>query len=229
MHVPKELSSGPVWLSSRALPALRLMIERLPKPSRVFDLGCGRGRHTCLALMAGHDVIAVDRKPSICEALQADIAALGLDRSRFAIIQDDFINISPAAMGSADLVIVTGVLQHAQDGAELARRLEHLARLAANPTSAIYIEMLCNMLFDGSPPRDGRMTIEPEAFRHMLCEVFPRSSWRLELICGPTRQTQTFDEGGRSFEAPARSIASTAVEYVIGRVHSHNLHHWTGK
>ncbi len=215
----KEFSSRPAELAHRALPSVRFIIDLLPKQSRVFDLGCGRGRHTFVALQAGHRVVAADRKPSICEGLRSDLSTLGPDGKRVEVVEGDFLKVTASEYGAADLVIVTGVLQHARSREELYRYLEHIADLARHPTSLIYIEMLFDMKFNGMPPQDGRIPIAPGEFVRALREIFPREHWRLEKTQGPIRQKQYFDQGGRSFEPPAGVIESTAIEYVIRRVH----------
>jgi SAM-dependent methyltransferase len=214
----KEFSSRPAELAHRALPSLKFIIDSIPKQSRVFDLGSGRGRHTFVALEAGHRVVAVDRKPSICEGLRKDLLTLGPDGRRAEVVEGDFLNITASEFGAADLVIVTGVLQHARTREELLRRLKHIADLACHPTSLIYVEMLFDMIFDGIPPQDGRIRTAPGEFVEVLRDAFPRERWYLERTHGPVRQKQVFDESGRSFEPPARVIESTAVEYVIRRI-----------
>jgi SAM-dependent methyltransferase len=213
--VDEEFSSRPAALAHRSLPPLKFIIDLLPKQRRVFDLGCGYGRHTFAALAAGHSVIAIDRKASVCEGLRRDLETLGEQGRRASVIQDDYLNLPVAAYGAADLVIATGVLQHARSLDDLLLRLRHIADLARRPTSLIYIEMLFDMVFDGTPPQDGRIVIAPNDFVQALREVFPREWWRLEQTQGPVRQTQLFDLGGRSFDPPARIIESTAVEYVV--------------
>lgn len=217
IKMSEELSSRPVWLAGRALPSLKFIIDRLPKRSRVFDLGCGHGRHTFAALQAGHDIVAVDRKPTVCERLKADLATAGFDGARVSVIQGDFLAVSQTMIGRGDLVIVTGVLQHARDEQELAQRFDHLAGLAGQPSSLIYIEMLFDILFDGTPPSDGRIAIGQGDFEKLLRQSFPPLAWQIEQTRGAMRQRQLFDDGGRSFEPPARIIESTAVEYLLRR------------
>ena len=209
--------SRSAWLASRSLPSLKFIIERIPKGSRVFDFGCGYGRHTFAALESGHDVVAVDRNPDVCQKLQEDIALLGVDQSRVSVIHGDFIDVSPQAVGLADLVIATGMLQHARNGGEIRQRLSHFASCAGHPTSIVYIEMLFDMLFDGLPPSDGRLAIDQEDFEKILLDRFPPDSWRVERTRGALRTQQSFENGDRSFHAPSRVIESTAVEYAVRR------------
>ena len=209
--------SRPAWLASRSLPCLRFIIERLPRRSKVLDLGCGYGRHTFSAIESGHEVVAIDRNPDVCRTLQEDLAQLGFDRHRITVVHADYIDVSPDTTGYGDLVAVTGVLQHARDGDEIRRRLAHIAGFAGHPASVVYIEMLFDMLFDGAPPTDGRMNISQEDFEGMLQEVFPRESWRIERTRGALRNSQSFANGSRSFSAPAQHIESTAAEYALRR------------
>ena len=209
--------SRPAWLASRSLPCLKFIIERMPRRSKVIDLGCGYGRHTFAALESGHGVVAVDRNPDVCRTLQEDVAQLGLDSHRITALHADYIDVSPEITGYGDLVAVTGVLQHARDGDEMRRRLTHIAGFAGHPSSVIYIEMLFDMLFDGAPSTDGRMRITQEEFEGMLQEVFPSGFWRIERTRGAQRNRQSFTNGSRSFSAPAQHIESTAVEYAVRR------------
>jgi SAM-dependent methyltransferase len=208
----------PKWLANRALHSLKVVIGRLPKASTVFDLGSGCGRHTMLASASGHEVLAVDWKESICERLRGDLATLPPTSGKVTVLHADFIDVSAETFGLADLVICTGVLQHARDAGDLARRLTHLSNLAGQPAALIYIEMLFDMLFDGRPPTDGRAKITHAEFEGLLREIFPAPSWAVQRTFGPMRQTQSFDQGARSFEPPARTIESTAAEYLIRRL-----------
>ncbi len=215
----QEFVSRPAALAHRALPSLKYVIDFLPKHSRVFDLGCGRGRHAFVALAAGHSVIAADRKPSICEGLRKDLEMLGEEGKRAHVVEDDYLNVTAASFGGADLVISTGVLQHSRSWEELLRRLNHLSDLAHYPTSIIYIEMLFDMLFDEKPPQDGRIALDPGEFVSALREVLKPEAWRLEQVQGPIRQRKYCDPAGKSFEPPSSIIDYTAVEYVLRRVY----------
>lgn len=207
----------PKWLASRALASLNVVINRLPTASTVFDLGAGYGRHTMAASSAGHDVLAVDRKKVVCERLRHDLATLPPGSGKVAIIHSDFLDVSAESAGLADLIICTGALQHACNVEDLTNRLVHIAHLASQPAALIYIEMLFDMILDGLPPTDGRVNITHSEFEGLLREIFPDASWAVKRTFGPVRQVQTFGAGGRSFEPPARTIESTAAEYLIAR------------
>jgi energy-coupling factor transport system substrate-specific component len=206
------------WLADRALPRLRFVLEHLAGGSRVFDLGCGFGRHTFAALAAGHTVLAVERKPDACESIRAAAREIDLAEGRLEIVQGDFGEAGADKNGVADLVIATGVLQHAKDMPELERRLATIASLAATPGAIAYIEMLFDMLFDGRPPADGRIKISQAEFEAVLRHVFPAPAWSIQLSFGPLRQRQSFPPAGRSFQPPAALIESTTVEYRIDRL-----------
>jgi hypothetical protein len=140
---------------------------------------------------------------------------LALDRVN--LIHDDYMNVSTETVGTANLVVATGVLQHSSDDADLRRRLECMHRVADQPGSIIYIEMLFDMLFDGAPPK-GRVALGPSEFEDLLLQIFPNGCWEVEVTSGPQRQRQEFDRGSRSFHAPAKRIESTTVEYAIRRL-----------
>jgi SAM-dependent methyltransferase len=206
------------WLANRALPSLKTVIGRLPKASIVFDLGSGCGRHTLAAAAAGHEVVAVDWKAPVCERLRQDLAMLAPKSWKVTVIHGEFLDLSPESHGLADLVICTGVLQHAFSVKDLATRLAHIASLGSQPAAIVYVEMLFDMLFDGHPPGDGRVQITHAEFEALLQQTFPAAEWSLRRTYGPMRQLQSFDEGGRSFVAPSKTIESTAVEYLIRRL-----------
>ena len=205
------------WLVGRALPSLKFIIEHLPERSRVLDLGAGYGRHSFAALQAGHDVCAIERNEGVCDVFRSDLAASGLALDRVNLIHDDYMNVSTETVGTANLVVATGVLQHSSDDADLRRRLECMHRVADQPGSIIYIEMLFDMLFDGAPPK-GRVALGPSEFEDLLLQIFPNGCWEVEVTSGPQRQRQEFDRGSRSFHAPAKRIESTTVEYAIRRL-----------
>jgi SAM-dependent methyltransferase len=205
-------------LTGRALESLRVVIRSLPKSSIVFDLGSGYGRHTFLASTAGHEVLAVDRKKAVFDRLRDNLVTLPRKHGRVSVRHCDLRDVSVESSGLADLVICTGVLQHARDVDDLSSQLAHISKLAGQPAALIYIEMLFEMRFDGRPPIDGRLKITPAEFEGLLREVFPAASWAVQRSYGPMRQMQSFDQGGRSFEPPARTIESTAAEYLIRRL-----------
>ena len=206
------------WLASRALPSLKAVIDGLPKASIVFDLGAGYGRHTMAASIAGHDVLAVERKASVCECLQQDLESVPRGCGLVTVMHRDYLEVSPETDGLADLVICTGVLQHARSMDDLRKRIEHLATLAGQPAAIVYIEMLFDMLFDGRAPADGRLQISTSQFEDLLCAVFPAALWIVQRIRGPSWQSQVFDGNGRSFDPPAGTIESTSAEYLIRRL-----------
>jgi SAM-dependent methyltransferase len=206
------------WLADRALPRLRFLLDHLPRGSRVLDLGSGFGRHTFAALAAGHGVLAVDCKADACESMRVAAREIDIADGKLEIVHGDFADLGAGQHGVADLVIATGVLQHAKTLAELEHRLQRIAELAGAPAAIVYIEMLFDMLFDGRPASDGRIRISPAEFEILLRRVFPSPAWSIELSFGPLRQRQTFPPDGRSFQPPAAMIESTTIEYRIGRL-----------
>lgn len=206
------------WLANRALPSLKVVIDDLPKASVVFDLGAGYGRHTLAASLAGHDVLAIEWKELVCESLRLDVEALPSESGKVTVIHGDYLDVSPETTGLADLVICTGVLQHARSMDELRNRFRQLAVLGSQPAAIVYIEMLFDMFFDGKSPADGRLQIGVSQFEDVLREVFPPLVWTVRRLSGPIRQSQTFNDNGRSFDPPARIIESTSAEYLIRRL-----------
>lgn len=208
----------PKWLAGRALSSLKTVIGELPKASKVFDLGAGYGRHTMAASIAGHEVLAVERKEAVCERLRLDLQALGPHSGKVHVVNGDYLDVSTDSAGLADLVICTGVLQHARNAEDLHMRFGRLASLASQPAALIYIEMLFDMLFDGNPPSDARVQINLLQFEDLLRIAFPADVWTVRRLNGPTRQSQSFNGNGRSFEPPAQNIESTSAEYLIRRL-----------
>jgi hypothetical protein len=137
---------------------------------------------------------------------------------KVSVIHGEFLDLTPEAHGLADLVICTGVLQHARSMKDLETRLTHISNLGSQPAAIVYIEMLFDMLFDGHPPSDGRVQITHAEFEALLRQTFPAALWSLRRTYGPMRQLQSFDGGGRSFEPPSTTIESTAVEYLMRRL-----------
>jgi SAM-dependent methyltransferase len=206
------------WLADRALPRLRFLLDHLARGSRVFDLGSGFGRHTFAALAAGHSVLAVDCKADARESMRVAAREIDIPDGKLEIVHGDFIDLGADKHGVADLVIATGVLQHAKSPAELELRLQRIAELAGAPAAIVYIEMLFDMLFDGRPAGDGRIRISPAEFEFLLRRIFPSPAWSIELSFGPLRQRQNFPPDGRSFQPPAAMIESTTIEYRIDRL-----------
>jgi SAM-dependent methyltransferase len=217
-RIPVSEFDRPMWLADRALPSLKVVIGQLPKSSIVFDLGSGCGRHSIAAAAAGHEVVAVEWKEAVCKRLRQDLAMLAPKSGKVTVIHGEFLDLSPESSGLADLVICTGVLQHALSVKDLANRLAHIASLGSQPAAIIYIEMLFDMLFDGEAPSDGRIQITHPEFEALLQETFPAALWSVRRTRGPMRQLQTFDQGGRSFQPPSRTVESTTAEYLIRRL-----------
>jgi len=213
-----ESAGDAKMLAARTLPSLAHVIDHLPPNSTVIDLGAGRGRHTVYTLLAGHDVIAVERKEETLHDLRKAIAASGKPGERAVVIAGDYAGLDADNYSDADLVIATGVLQHVETHEELDRKLKLIASLANAPGAQVYIEMLFSMRFDGKPAADGRLEIGIPDFETALHRAFPARHWRVERTCGPVSLTQDFSAGPRSFIPTAKTIELTAVEYLIARL-----------
>jgi len=97
-------------------------LHLLAPGSRVLDFACGTGRHARLALAAGHRVLAVDRDPSVLNALQgtqAEIRQEDLEAERWSFAAERF-----------DAVVCTNFLHRP--------RLDLLAALLADGGLLIY-------------------------------------------------------------------------------------------
>jgi len=201
-------------LAGRALPGLRDVIDHLPQASRVADLGAGRGRHTLYALLRGHSVIAIEQRHLTFTDLGTNVAHADGAAQRAVLVEGDYMAVESAALRRLDLIVITGVLQHARDHADLQRRLDRLHSLMHTPGGAIYVEMLYDMRFDGQPAKD-RVTIEVAGFERMLVERFPADSWSIERTGGPAYSVLDFSKGGRSFFSQASFVEQVAAEYLI--------------
>lgn len=155
-------------LIQRVLPSLSHIIKRLPDNSTVYDLGAGRGRHTLCSLRAGHNVIAVERKADTFADLTKITQAEGT-RDNLTLVIDDYLNVDPTKLGSGNLAIATGMLQHSKDREELEKRISYIKYLAGEPGASIFIEMLIDMKWDGKYP-DGRISINQAEFESLFCK-----------------------------------------------------------
>jgi hypothetical protein len=202
----------PVALGARALRGVSHLLKHLPRESNVFDFGAGRGRHTFAAALHGHHVVAVERRSQLRAEIVHAAEQSGL--KDVTVLDRDYRRVRPAEIGVADLLIVTGVLQHCRSRDELAADLEHFKTFLASPGSMMYVEMLFNMTFDGQLASDGRYFHTCDEFESHLLEAFPRP-WRVERVRGPYCRRQDFSLGARSFVPVARIVQSTSVEYLV--------------
>jgi len=213
---PSDQTANVEWLASRALPSLRLILDQAPRGRRVFDMGCGFGRHSLAAVKRGHSVVCVEKQTHVADRARLNLAAAGVPNP--VVICGDISDLKSAQYGYADIIANTGVMQHASSREELAKWLEHMASLAAFPGAVVFIEMLFNMRFDGAP-KPGRLDITPAEFEAMLREYYPAPRWELEICQGPVRQMQSYKAGSRSFDASGYSeVESTTAEYALWRL-----------
>lgn len=204
-------------LAKRSLPGLQYVIDHLPQNSVVFDLGCGRGRHTLYALLAGHSVVASDRNKDALTDLRGYADAIPQIEQNVVICEGDYLDLKQEAYDSPELVIVTGVLQHVSSIDELTHRLGFFRSLVDNPNDFLYIEMLFDMRFDGHPAADGRAEIKRAEFEKCLRDVFAADRWSLRRVAGPVHRRQDFSGGPRSFYPTGRSVECDSIEYLLVR------------
>ncbi|MBS1197719.1 MAG: Methyltransferase domain [Proteobacteria bacterium] len=214
---PMALTTG--VLADRSLPNLRPLLEKLPPQSLVADFGAGRGRHSLYAARLGHSVLAVEKRADTFADLRLNLERAGVPGDRMRLVGGDYLDVDPLPTEKIDLLVVTGVLQHCVDRNDLTRRLTHLADVTPKAGAIIFIEMLFDMKFDGKP-KPGRVEISVEEFEHLLPQVFPAKSWKIERVAGPVSQVLDFSGGGRSFISEAKLVEQTAAEYVLTRTTS---------
>ena len=103
------------WFAARRRVLLRLAAELLPEAGTVLDCGCGTGGNIS-AFPRAYRRIGVDPSPeaiSIAAAKHRDVEFV------LGIVPDD---VAPE-LNAADLVLLTDVLEHVEDDAELLHRL----------------------------------------------------------------------------------------------------------
>jgi len=210
---PSGRTLGEAELSERGLPILKHLMARLPTHSTVFDLGAGRGRHSLFALNCGHHVIAVERKGETFADLEKILHSKYLHHD-LTLVQGDYLTLDPDVVGVANLVIATGMLQHAKDKAELITRLTHIKRLAGAPGASVFIEMLFDMKWDKKKPK-GRVDISKSGFESLVNSIFELDGWTLHQVAGPIKRVQIFKNAYRSFIPPAGRIDVVSVEYLL--------------
>lgn len=203
-------------LAARSLSALAYLLEKPGGSLKMVDIGAGRGRHSLFALRLGYTVSAIECKDKTFNDLKGYVAEAGYE-DRCTTVLADFMNLDVGIQDQADVVVCTGMLQHAKNEKELYLNLERLRDYANVPAGLVFIEMLFEMKFDGKPPADGRIAILPAQFEALLESVFPAGEWAIWRVQGPLYRRQEFSTGSRSFLAPAQLIESTAIEYAIFR------------
>ena len=98
------------WAERPPLPVTRNWIERIRRAGvkRVYDLGCGMGRHTVLLASLGFDVVASDVSALAVEATRASLERSGLSAE---VVEADMCGI-PFADAAFDAVLSLDVLEH---------------------------------------------------------------------------------------------------------------------
>lgn len=203
-------------LAARSLPALAYLLEKPGGSIKMVDIGAGRGRHSLFALRLGYTVSAIECKDKTFNDLRNYVAEAGYEE-RCSTVLADFMSLDVGIEDQADMVVCTGMLQHAKHEKELYLNLQRLRDYANVPAGLVFIEMLFEMKFDGKPPADGRIAILPEQFESLLQEVFTTGEWEIWRVQGPLYRRQEFGASPRSFLPPAKVIESTAIEYAIFR------------
>ncbi len=121
------------------------LIERVPEPSRVVDVGCGAGHLTAALVAAGHEVTAVDPDPQM----------LALTRGRVAVeaLAGGLPDL-PVPQEAADVVVANFVLNHVDDPRRAAIGLTRAIRPGGRAIATIWPgrsqpqAMLWNSLLD---------------------------------------------------------------------------------
>jgi SAM-dependent methyltransferase len=211
------IEDGAQRLAERALPYVAHVLQTMRPGSSVLDLGAGRGRHVIAALKRGHRVFAIERNQKACADMRSFVSQIGGIDCSFDVLCEDYLDTDPETVGLVDFVIITGVLQHTTNPADLRKHLRHIREFTFAPYSRLCIEMLFDMRMDGRTPTDGRFDWSQAPFEEILAAEFPPSVWTLELVRGPTQREQCFADGARSFIASAKRVSSTSVEYLISR------------
>lgn len=74
-------------------------------PKRVLDLGCGVGRVLLPLVRAGHEVVGIDREPTLLESCAESLADEGL---KAKLLEGDFLGRWPAKLGRFDAICCLG-------------------------------------------------------------------------------------------------------------------------
>ena len=134
-----DLYADPFWREWALRPPHEITLNWIRElheagASRVYDLGCGLGRHTVSLAAEGFAVVASDISPRALEATHAGLRAKGL---RAKLLYADMVQI-PLVDRSSDAVVSIGVLEHTtragmeQALAEITRVLRPGGRLLAS-------------------------------------------------------------------------------------------------
>lgn len=101
----------------------RRVLELLPAPCTVLDVGCGPGVLAGELLGRGYDVWGVDAAPGMIEQCWRRFGTLG--RQRFAVADATRYDLPDA---SFDAVVCTGVIDRLPDGAAAVREMARVLR-----------------------------------------------------------------------------------------------------
>lgn len=85
-------------------------IDKLKKPLRILDLGCGAGQMVIELLKRGHTVIGVDNAEAMIKVAKKNAKAAGFNEEYFKIA--DIKEVTPEVYGTFDVIVATGVIEY---------------------------------------------------------------------------------------------------------------------
>jgi SAM-dependent methyltransferase len=101
--------------------AVREFVHTLPPSSIVLDAGCGNGRHSTLAVQAGHRVVGLDVSRSLLQIARARVAAP-------AAWMEGAIERLPVKSATFDAVMAMAVLHHVRGQNERIKGVQEMIR-----------------------------------------------------------------------------------------------------
>ena len=148
----------------------QILRGRVPPGTRIFDAGCGHGRHLVYLLREGYDVAAVDPDPRAIAEVRALAQALapGFPGESF---RAEPVEANGFPDGSRDFVISSAVLHFAKDDAHFRAMLDGTWRVVARG-GVLFCRLASTIGMEGrfEPVGNGRFRLPDGSERYLVDE-----------------------------------------------------------
>jgi SAM-dependent methyltransferase len=143
---------------------IRGVFDRCGPVGSVLDLGCGTGRHLDLFAAAGHEVVGVDRSPTMLAAAKERLASY---QPRASLVEADLLKVALGRTFDA-VTVLFGLMSYQVSNDEALAMLE-AARRHLNPGGLVVFDVLDAMTALTGAGYNGGLAVITEGDQRLLC------------------------------------------------------------